>query len=555
MSAPTIIEAMDSPALFGRYFAGPSWDNWRAVLRGAFALQMTEAELAFFRSVTGREPSAKRVREVDVVAGRRSGKDSVTSFIAAYAAATFRPNGRTRPGERPVVLLLGADRGQARSLLGYIKGYFSEIPALAALVERETLDGLELSTGVDIIVATSDFRLVRGRTVLLAVLNEVAFWPQEGSASPDVETFRAIMPGMASLGEEAMLIMISSAHRRSGLLYSRWHRLFGADNPDTLVVHAKTRELNPTISQAIIDAAMADDPQSASAEFDSRWRDDLAGYLTRAEIEACIDRGVTVRAPLVGVRYEAYVDASSGSGRDSFTATVGHRGDGDRCIVDCIIEIKPPFSPPDAVARISDMLRSYNSITRVTGDRWGLGFVESEFRRHGIEMDYSDKTRSDVYRESLPVIRSGRARVLDHDRMVNQFVALERRVLPGGGERIDHPQRQGHHDDISNTVAGLLCLLSTDLRGAAGWLEYYRRLTEASFNRSGVDMDGARAAGPEFGWAFSAEPLVTINVPEHARGAYGSAFEIVRSQAKAFLCNSTWREVNPDLARELEVTP
>src|SRR5262249_13117987 len=182
----------------------------------------------------------------------------------------------------------------------------------------------------------------------------------------------------------------------------------------------------------------------------------------------------------------------SGSGRTSFSATIGHR-DGQRCSIDRIIEIKPPFSPPDAVAEIAGMLRSYG-ITRVTGDRWGLGFVESEFRRHGTELTYSDKARSETYREALPVIRSGRARLLDNERMVAQFAALERRVLPGGGEKIDHPQRQGHHDDISNTVAGLLCLLSQELRGAEGWLEFYRRRAVAA--------QGLAPTQPEFGYSF-----------------------------------------------------
>ena len=106
-----------------------------------------------------------------------------------------------------------------------------------------------------------------------------------------------------------------------------------------------------------------------------------------------------------------------------------------------------------------------------------------------------------------------------------------------------------------NAAALALCSAALAPRSsAAGWLEYYRRLNEGSFNRSGVDTDGARAAGPEFGWAFSADPLVTIRVPEHARGAYGASFEIARSQAKGFLCNSTWREANPELARKLEAT-
>jgi hypothetical protein len=43
--------------------------------------------------------------------------------------------------------------------------------------------------------------------------------------------------------------------------------------------------------------------------------------------------------------------------------------------------------------------------------------------------------------------------------MVSQFVNLERRAL--GTERIDHPQRAGHHDDISVVVAGCPIALAT----------------------------------------------------------------------------------------------
>lgn len=472
---PNIVAAMSDRRMFGPYFAGASWDGWRAVLRGAFALPMTPSDIEFFRSVTSREPPARRVKELNIVAGRRSGKDSVVSFIGANAAATFRPNGRTRPGERPVVLLLGADRSQARGLLGYVKGYFAEIPALMALVTRETQDGLELSTGVDIIVATSDFRLVRGRTVLLAVLNETAFWPQEGSSSPDVETFRAITPALATLGDDAMVIMISSAHRRSGLLYARWEKFYGVDNPDTLVVHAKTRQLNPTISQAIIDAAMADDPQSAAAEYESVWRDDLAGYITRPEIEATVDRGVTVRPPVPGVRYTAFIDASSGKS-DSFTAGIASR-DGDTGILHAAIEIPAPCDPVSALATIAATLKTYG-ITEVWGDRYATGFVESELRRHGITLQHSARTRSDLYHELLPALRSRRVRLLDNERAITQFAALERRALPGGGERIDHPAHAGAKDDVANAIAGALVMATADSEPHI--LTFYQRQSEAS---------------------------------------------------------------------------
>lgn len=314
---PDIVAAMEDPRLFGPMFSGPSWANWRTILRGAFAVPMkSESEREFFRSVTGREPPARRVKELDIVAGRRSGKDSVASAIAAYTAATFRPSGRVRPGERPRVILIGADRAQARAQLAYIKGYFAEIAPLKAMVSRETQDGLELSSGIDLVVQTCDHRSARGATCLLAIGTETAFWSSETSASPDVEVFRAVQPALATLDGELMFIMISSAYKRSGLLYDRWKRFYGVDDPNTLVVHAKTRDLNPLISEEVVAAAFADDPKSAAAEWDSRWRDDLASFVTLLEIEAVVDRGVSSRPPRQDVQFTAFLDASSGAGKE-----------------------------------------------------------------------------------------------------------------------------------------------------------------------------------------------------------------------------------------------
>ena len=86
-----IVAAMDDPDLFGPWFAGPSWDGWRAILKGAFALPMTPAEIEFFKIVAERDPPKKRVRELWISAGRRGGKDSVASVIVAHAAALNAP--------------------------------------------------------------------------------------------------------------------------------------------------------------------------------------------------------------------------------------------------------------------------------------------------------------------------------------------------------------------------------------------------------------------------------------------------------------------------------
>lgn len=294
-----IVEMMNDPVLFGRWFEGRSWDGWRAVLKAAFALPMTRAERAFFQQVAERDPPRKRVKELWVIAGRRSGKDSIASLIAAHAAALFDPiAARTRPGERPLVAALAVDRDQSNVALSYTRAYFSECPPLSGMVQRETQSGFELNNGVDIAVLTNDFRAVRGRTLLCAILDEIAF---ETSSRPDTETYRALKPGLATL-RNSLLIGITSAYRRAGLAYQKWKKHYGRDDPDVLVIKAETRKLNPSFDQQVIDAALDDDSQAASAEYMSEWRDDLSSYVSRTLIEAAVDPGITLRPPQSGVR-------------------------------------------------------------------------------------------------------------------------------------------------------------------------------------------------------------------------------------------------------------
>ncbi len=146
------------------------------------------------------------------------------------------------------------------------------------LIERERDDGLELRNAVDIVVATNSYRAVRGRTIACVIFDEVAYWRSEESANPDVETYNAILPGLVTL-PGAMLVGISTPYRRSGLLFDRWRRHYGKDDPDVLVVHGPSRAFNPTVPQSVIDAAMERDPSAAAAEWLGEFRSDLADLL------------------------------------------------------------------------------------------------------------------------------------------------------------------------------------------------------------------------------------------------------------------------------------
>ena len=450
MKAITISSAMESPSLFAPYFRGPSWSVWKAVLKAANAEPLDDAQKAAFTAVAGRGPPKKRVRELVAAVGRGGGKNSIASLLATLAAINFNPKGKLRPGEKAVVMALACDRHQAGILFGYVKGYFETIPALKALVTRITADTIELSNEVVIEIHTSSFRAVRGRSILCAILDEAAFFRDENFASPDVELHAALSPGLARV-KNSMLIIISSVHKRSGLLYQRWKDHYGCEG-DVLVVRGTTRQFNPSFDEKIIANALAEDRERYSSEYLSEWRDDLSTWLTRDLLDAAVDPGVVVRPPVGGVQYVAGCDASGGR-NDSFTAAISHAED-DKVILDVVYERKAPFNPSEVVGEIATLLREYKCGV-ITGDKYGAQWTVEAFAKVGITYRQSEHDRSAVYMNCLPLFSSGRARLLDNAKLISQFAALERRTFSTGRERVDPGPG---HDDCCNSAAIALSL-------------------------------------------------------------------------------------------------
>jgi hypothetical protein len=61
MTEPLDLNIIKMMSLLSGWFPGPSWDPWRAVLKAAYALPMSDAEREFFRSIAGgRDPPAQR---------------------------------------------------------------------------------------------------------------------------------------------------------------------------------------------------------------------------------------------------------------------------------------------------------------------------------------------------------------------------------------------------------------------------------------------------------------------------------------------------------------
>jgi hypothetical protein len=203
--------------------------------------------------------------------------------------------------------------------------------------------------------------------------------------------------------------------------------------------------------------------EGARAEWEATFRSDLAAFLD----EETTDRAIDFDRPLERVRshdgksrYRAFVDPSGGR-HDAFSICIGHSlGHGQQKTFTCdvIRARRPPFDPREVVAEYSSLLKEFG-LSSVSGDRYSAEWVTSAFGEHGITYTAAEKSKSDLYLESLPLFTRGAISIPNYAPLIRELRLLERQTHRGGRDTIDHPRRGS--DDLANALCGCAALSSS----------------------------------------------------------------------------------------------
>jgi hypothetical protein len=475
---PTIIQGVHNKRLFAPLFKNlDTWFAWLVWLKAVFGLPMDSAELELFQKCTGRTaPPPHGAKEAYSIVGRRGGKSRIVNFVAVFIAClcSFAPH--LVAGERGMVLILARDRDQAKVVFNYIKGTLKAVPLLKQMVVAWRADEIELNNSIIIAVKTSDYRTIRGVTVICAICDEVAFWDSQG-VNPDKEVFAALRPAMATI-PEAKLLVISTGYAMTGVLFDMHKEFFGKDDDEILIWQASSLTMNPTLSESMIQRELEKDPQAARAEWGGLFREDIEAAFTLEMIESCIIPDRVQLPATAGVAYVGFTDASGGR-RDHWVTAVAH-AHGEKIILDAIHATKPPFSPADTAKDHADFLKSYG-ITGITGDAYAGEWPREQFAKNGVGYEVSEKNKSQLYLELIPALTSKKVELLDNDKLKNELRRLERRRGRSGKDSIDHPA-YGGSDDIANSVAGVIWLASDRVVDLSDFVEANSLAPERSFN-------------------------------------------------------------------------
>jgi hypothetical protein len=467
--AVTILQAMTDPELFGSWFSDPSWNSWKTFIKAFAGEAMTAEELVLYTSCTGRESPPRpgeQVRQAWVCCGRRAGKSRILAMLAVYAALLMNWRSFTVSGETAVIMIFATDRQQGRVIFGYVLAMLRESPLFRDEIANETRDEIILKNGIAIQIATSNFRSLRGRTILCALLDEIAFWyTGEQSATPDTEIVRAVLAAQASLRGHGLFLAASSPYSKTGALFDACKRYYGKPGRIMAWMNAPSKLMNPTISDEFLAEEAERDPEGYVSEFEGCFRDDIAAFVTREIVESVTVFGRYELPYDSRNRYLGFVDPSGGSS-DSMVLCIAYRErETGKAIMALLREYRAPFDPGFVVGEMAKLLKSYR-LGEVHGDKYAGEWPTQRFREHGIRYVPAQHSKTEIYANTLPLLNCGKVELLDAPRLQAQLVGLERRTTRGSGrEIIDHKQFGGAKDDVANGASGALLLASDARRG------------------------------------------------------------------------------------------
>jgi hypothetical protein len=291
-------------------------------------------------------------------AGGRGGKSSRLLATKALHAAWTVPVPTVAAGESPVALIVSSDLIFARQLLAYCVGYATESPVLSqAVVGTPNVDSFTIrrSDGVEVElrVRAPGVKGKGGRafTLVVALLDEAAFFYDDSGVINDREIVRAVRPRLVPGGQ---LWMLSTPWVEGvGVLEETIQKHWGTHEGTLAFRRVGTRALNPTWDpDGEIEAQeREDDPDNAAREIDAEPL--TAGsthWFSREAIEAAFRDDLPQQSPYNATHaYAAAADTGFIRNSSALAMVEGLPGEGkqlERYRLALLEERKPTAGTP-----------------------------------------------------------------------------------------------------------------------------------------------------------------------------------------------------------------
>ncbi len=268
-----------------------------------------------------REQDGRERRELVLILGRRSGKSALAAVFAAYEIYKLLKRGHPQAyygmpsGSEIRILDIANDKEQASIVYNDIQNHIQAIDYFKSNIAHDTQTYLKFRTendrkkfgpeGNGTINATfksSIAKGLRGRGIICAILDEIAFFVDNGKSSAE-RVYKAIKPSIAQFARkdkktrkavgdtEGRIILISSPDAKEGFFYKQYQMSLsgGKESRNMLMIQAPTWEIRPDLPKSYYEEESAKDPAGFMTEHGAEFSDRVRGFIEDArDLQACI---------------------------------------------------------------------------------------------------------------------------------------------------------------------------------------------------------------------------------------------------------------------------
>jgi phage terminase large subunit-like protein len=488
-------------------FYGIHFDNEKKsipvpdVVNEKILYEMTESEFAQWlydekRCNTKEIGNGKTFRELVLAVGRRGSKSTLASVMSCYEMYKLIKHGDPAayygfpPEQRISICNVAPTDDQANIVFNAIQSLAAKSLCLRDRLLNQTQTYFNMRTDADI--SASQFSAkerasivvmaggcssggLRGHNNIAIILDEMAFFIDNGGRFSGEAVYKALTPSTASFKGDGKIICISSPYAKYGAFYDRYTKSF--DETDTTLMFKMYSSLvNPGVDPVLLKTERRRDKVNFLCEFGGEFSDAVVAWIDDEKtFRECVHKRPI---PTKGVTNEQYfmgVDLSSKN--DGTSIAIVHRDHESKKIIldyadvffssesdvwdstdsiyaQCTRYKELEFIKINDIAKDIQELSKWFPIRDGWFDQWtGYALLE-QLHNMGMKQfrveQVTDTLNSNVYTLAKSLYMEGLLDLFDHPVLVPEMLGLEAEHKAKNKVKVRAPNKKGAHDDISD---------------------------------------------------------------------------------------------------------
>lgn len=434
-------------------------------------------------------PKHQLFSELQLVCGRRSGKDFLSSIIVAYETYKLikleNPQAHYGLADGDIITInnIASTGEQSRILFEAVKSRFLycdffkkylvgeptlEVIRMATPHDLEKRKNVGLSQGtIHIVCLSTSARNTRGATSILVLLDELAHFVDESVNLSAKTIYESLTPSVATFGLNGKIVTLSSPANKAGQFYNLYERSFQMSD-NMIMVQIPTWEINISVGEQFLENEYKKDKDSFAREYGARFSNTVAGFIKYPEyLDACVNNRKESEFGIYNCSYYLALDPSyNGNGYAACLAhleTIYENNEmKDKIVIDLIKEWYAGHGKyqNDNVIDMSEIeewiiaIRSVFNLKLVVFDQFESGYIVQNLTKRGVNatrIHFTASYNDAIYKNLKKIIYDGKFDIYNHEEAIKQMKELQETVKENG--RIEVFAPKGEKDDMSDAIA------------------------------------------------------------------------------------------------------